>query len=40
MVVEEVKKSFNCSEVGFAEISISLAAHFGPGTIGLAAYPE
>lgn len=40
MVVEEVKKSFNCSEVGFAEISISLAAHFGPGTIGLATYPE
>ncbi|MHB8806628.1 MAG: DegV family protein, partial [Anaerolineaceae bacterium] len=40
MVIEEVKKTFNCAEVGFAEISISLAAHFGPGTIGLAAYPE
>jgi fatty acid-binding protein DegV len=39
-VVNEVKKTFNCVEVAFAEISISLAVHFGPGTIGLAAYPE
>ncbi len=39
-VVEEVKKRFNYVEVAFAEISISLAVHFGPGTIGLAAYPE
>jgi DegV family protein with EDD domain len=40
MVMEEAKKTFNCTEVAFAEISISLAAHFGPGTIGLAAYPD
>ncbi len=40
MVMEEVKKTFQCVEVAFAEISISLAVHFGPGTIGLAAYPE
>lgn len=31
--------SFNCAEAVLAELSISLAAHFGPGTIGLAAYP-
>lgn len=40
MVMEEARKTFNCTEVAFAEISISLAAHFGPGTIGLAAYPD
>lgn len=40
MVMEEAKKTFNCAEVAFAEISISLAVHFGPGTIGLAAYPD
>jgi DegV family protein with EDD domain len=40
MVMEEAKKTFHCTEVAFAEISISLAAHFGPGTIGLAAYPD
>lgn len=37
-LLEQVKKTFNCTEVAFAEISISLAAHFGPGTVGLAAY--
>ncbi len=40
MVMEEARKTFNCTEVAFAEISISLAVHFGPGTIGLAAYPD
>ena len=39
-VLEQVKKRFNCVEIAFAEISISLAAHFGPGTIGLAAYTD
>jgi len=32
-------KELNCTEAIFSEISISLAAHFGPGTLGLAAYP-
>jgi len=32
-------KELNCAEAIFSELSISLAAHFGPGTIGLAAYP-
>lgn len=38
-VMQMVKENFNCDEIVFAEISISLAAHFGPGTIGFAAYP-
>lgn len=29
----------NCEEAVFAELSISLAAHFGPGTLGIVAYP-
>lgn len=37
-LLTQVKNTFNCAEVAFAEISISLAAHFGPGTVGLAAY--
>jgi DegV family protein with EDD domain len=35
----KVISQLNCSEAIFGEISISLAAHFGPGTLGLAAYP-
>lgn len=38
-LLEKVKAQFNASEVIFSEITISLAAHFGPGTLGLAAYP-
>ena len=30
---------FNCEEAILGELSISLAAHFGPGTLGIAAYP-
>lgn len=29
----------NCKEAILGELSISLAAHFGPGTLGIAAYP-
>ena len=29
----------NCAEAVLAELSISLAAHFGPGTLGIVAYP-
>ena len=39
-LLTQVKNTFNCAEVAFAEISISLAVHFGPGTVGLAAYRE
>ncbi len=30
----------NCAEAVLAELSISLAAHFGPGTLGIIAYPD
>jgi DegV family protein with EDD domain len=39
-LMEKVISQLNCTEAIFGEISISLAAHFGPGTLGLAAYPE
>jgi len=39
-LMEKVISQLNCTEAIFSEISISLAAHFGPGTLGLAAYPE
>ena len=39
-LLTQVKNTYNCAEVAFAEISISLAVHFGPGTVGLAAYRE
>jgi DegV family protein with EDD domain len=38
-MLKQVVQRFNCAEVNLAELSISLAAHFGPGTVGLAAYP-
>ena len=38
-LMERVISQLNCAEAIFSEISISLAAHFGPGTLGLAAYP-
>jgi len=38
-MLQQVIQRFNCAEVNLAELSISLAAHFGPGTVGLAAYP-
>lgn len=38
-LMEKVASNFNCEEIIFGEISISLAAHFGPGALGIAAYP-
>jgi len=38
-LLQRVMERFNCEEAVLAELSISLAAHFGPGTLGLAAYP-
>ena len=38
-LLKEVIERFNCAEAILGEISISLAAHFGPGTLGLTAYP-
>ncbi len=38
-LLEEVKKNFNVKETQFAELTISLAINFGPGTVGLILYP-
>jgi DegV family protein with EDD domain len=38
-LLQKVVDRFNCAEAVIGELSISLAAHFGPGTIGFAAYP-
>ena len=35
-----VAKSLNCLDLSVAELSISLAAHFGPGAIAIACYPD
>ncbi len=38
-LMEEAKKRFNCKESILIELAISLAANFGPGTVGLVLYP-
>lgn len=38
-LLKEVVSRFNCAEAVLGEVSISLATHFGPGTLGIAAYP-
>ena len=38
-LLQTVINRFNCAEAILGELSISLAAHFGPGTLGLVAYP-
>jgi len=38
-LMKDAIERFNCAEVIFGEISISLAAHFGPGALGITAYP-
>lgn len=38
-LLKQVIERFNCVEAIIAELSISLAAHFGPGTLGITAYP-
>ena len=38
-LMEKVISQLNCAEAIYSEISISLAAHFGPGTLGIAGYP-
>ncbi len=39
-LLEAAKKQFNAKEAFLADLSISLAANFGPGTVGLVLYPE
>jgi len=38
-MLKEAQQRFNCKEAVMVELSISLAANFGPGTIGLVLYP-
>jgi DegV family protein with EDD domain len=38
-LMAEAKKRFNSKETVLADLSISLAANFGPGTVGLVLYP-
>jgi hypothetical protein len=38
-LLEETKKHFNCKEGMLGELSISVAANLGPGTVGLILYP-
>jgi DegV family protein with EDD domain len=39
LMLEAAKKIFNSREADMAELAISLAANFGPGTVGLVLYP-
>jgi DegV family protein with EDD domain len=38
-LLQQVLKRFDCAEASLSELSISLAAHFGPGALVLVAYP-
>lgn len=38
-LMAEAKKRFNFKDVNLLDLSISLAANFGPGTVGLVLYP-
>lgn len=38
-LLSKVVENFNCAELVLAEISISLAVHFGPGALGIVGYP-
>ncbi len=38
-LMAEAKKRFNVKDATLADLSISLAANFGPGTVGLVLYP-
>ena len=38
-LLDEAQKRFNFKDSALAELSVSLAANFGPGTLGLVLYP-
>jgi DegV family protein with EDD domain len=38
-LLQKVIQRFDCAETSLSELSISLAAHFGPGAVVLVAYP-
>jgi DegV family protein with EDD domain len=39
-LMEKVRKSFNLKDLIMTDLSISVAANLGPGTVGIVAYPE
>ncbi len=38
-LLEEAKQRFNVKDISLVDLSIALAANFGPGTVGLVVYP-
>jgi len=38
-LLEDARKHFNCKETMLGDLSISIAANLGPGTVGLILYP-
>ena len=38
-LLEQAKRQFNCRETMLGELSISIAANLGPGTVGVILYP-
>jgi DegV family protein with EDD domain len=38
-LLEDAKKKFNVKDAELADLAISLAVNFGPGTVGLVLYP-
>lgn len=38
-MLKQVLQRFDCAEASLSELSISLAAHFGPGAVVMVAYP-
>ena len=38
-LLEDARKQFNCKDAVLTELSISVAANLGPGTVGLVVYP-
>lgn len=38
-LLEDAKSHFNCKETAITDLSISIAANLGPGTVGLILYP-
>jgi len=39
LLKERICRILNCAEVIVTDLSLALAAHFGPGTVGIIAYP-
>ncbi len=38
-LLAQIKERFNCRDTFISDLALSIAVHFGPGTIGFATYP-